>query len=242
MYENEIKLRRLTNDDYEQYMAIASQGGKEDILSAKDIIGFPIESREDFETALWHYEEDGNGMFAVAKTGSGDMVGVLSQKQRNDEASIGVFIGSPFRNFQYATTAIEDALGALDEKRIKTVSFEVPQKDKRAVYLAEHFTDKKAVENGNLVVYNVPLQKHKDEYIPRMVGLEIELDLCNRLSAMADMEKTPQRDEMIKDEIVGFCADHPGVSNKAIVSKVIKVLGDRRRDLGITSPDEEQEK
>ena len=242
MYENEINLRRLTNDDYELFASIASQRGEYDILSPADIVGFPIETRDDFENALFHYEEDGNGMFALTKSKDGEIVGILSEKKRNDEASIGVFVAAPHRNSQYATTAIEEAIEMLDEKVIKNVAFEVPQKDKRAVYLAEHFTNERKVENGNLIVYNVSLQKHRDEYIPRMVGLEIELDLCSRVSAMAEMQKSQERDDMIKDTIVEFCANHPNVNNKAILSKVFRVIGKKKDEVGKIMEDSEPER
>lgn len=242
MFENDIELKRLASEDFSSYKGILSLGSSEDILTPSDIAGYRVDSNEDYNNLLSSYEEEGSGIFGLRRIVDGEIVGILAARHRNDEASIGVFVGKPYRNFQYATTSIEEALSALDAEKVKSVSFEVPSKDKRAVFLAEHFTETKAVQNDDLVVYKVDLAKHKEEYIPRMVGLEIEGELCDVISALADLEKSPERDEQIRDKIAAFCADHPDVNGKAIVAKISSVLSGRRDDIGKQIAEEDIEK
>ncbi len=238
MFANEIELKRFKSEDFSSYQSILNLGSSEDILSPTDIAGYKVASSDDYEKLLSAYSEEGNGIFALRRIVDGETVGWLAEKKRNNEASIGVFVGKPYRNFQYATTSIEEALEAIDPSKVKSVSFEVPTRDKKAVYLAEHFTKDKAIANGNLAVYKVDVKKHKSEYIPRMVGLELEHDLCTRIGAMFEMSKSPERDDMIKTEIASFIADHPNVNGRAIISKIGVVLGNKKEELERLKPEE----
>ena len=109
MFENDIELKRLASEDFSSYKGILSLGSSEDILTPSDIAGYRVDSNEDYNNLLSSYEEEGSGIFGLRRIVDGEIVGILAARQRNDEASIGVFVGKPYRNFQYATTSIEEA-------------------------------------------------------------------------------------------------------------------------------------
>ena len=153
MFENDIELKRLASEDFSSYKGILSLGSSEDILTPSDIAGYRVDSNEDYNNLLSSYEEEGSGIFGLRRIVDGEIVGILAARQRNDEASIGVFVGKPYRNFQYATTSIEEALSALDAEKVKSAAIKKGEKLKaKATELVEYAKEKGEpvlIENSN---------------------------------------------------------------------------------------------